>query len=76
MLLVGVGWRCIYQDQKAMKKPSQEKRKTRPCLLRGFSTGIERALPLRGLSSGDDQRRLGVKAIGRVRAWRRFTGYL
>jgi hypothetical protein len=67
MLLVGV--RCgdgIYQDQKAMKKPSQEKKKTRPCLLRGFSTGTERALPLRGLSSGADQRRLGVKAIGRV----------
>jgi hypothetical protein len=77
MLLVGV--RCgggIYQDQKAMKKPSQEKKKTRPYLLRGFSTGIERAFPLRGLSSGADQRRLSVKAIGRGCVRRAFTGYL
>lgn len=41
-----------YQDQKAMKKPNQEKKKTRPYMSMGLNTGIDRALWLIGLTSG------------------------
>ena len=33
-----------YQDQKAMKKPNQEKKKTRPYMSKRLNTGMERAL--------------------------------
>lgn len=41
-----------YQDQKAIKKPNQEKKKTLPYLLKGLRIGMERAFPLTGLISG------------------------
>lgn len=44
-----------YQDQKAMKKPNQEKKNTRPYRQIGFSRGIERAFLLIGLTSGSVQ---------------------
>jgi hypothetical protein len=44
-----------YHDQNAMKKPRYEKKKTRPYLLIGLKTGIDRAFLLYGLSSGADQ---------------------
>lgn len=40
------------QDQKAIKKPHQEKKNTLPYLLKGLRTGIDRAFPLTGLISG------------------------
>lgn len=43
--------------------PSHEKKKTRPCLLIGFRTGIDLALPLTGLSSGACHRVATLKPI-------------
>ena len=46
---------AAHHDQKAMKNPNQEKKNTRPYLLTGLNTGIDRALWLTGFSSGADQ---------------------
>jgi hypothetical protein len=42
-----------HHDQNAMKKLHQEKKNTRPYRSIGFKIGIERALLLMGLTSGD-----------------------
>lgn len=52
-----------YQDQKASKNPNHEKKKTRPYLLIGFSTGIDLALWLAGLISGSLQSSETLKAM-------------
>lgn len=39
-------WACTYQDQKAMKKPRYEKKKTLPYLLTGLKTGMDFAFLL------------------------------
>jgi len=54
-----------YQDQKAMKKPNQEKKNTRPYWLTGFKTGIDLAFLLIGFSSGAFQRALMENMIDR-----------
>lgn len=46
-----------HQDQKANRKPNQEKKKTRPYLFTGFKTGTDRAFLVMGLTSGLLQRR-------------------
>ena len=45
-----------YHDQKATKKPNQEKKKTRPYWLNGFKAGMVRAFLLMGLTTGADHR--------------------
>lgn len=46
-----------YHDRNAIMKPSHEKKNTRPYLSAGLRMGTERALWLRGLSSGAWTRR-------------------
>jgi hypothetical protein len=50
-----IGRQRTYHDQKAIMKPNQEKKNTRPCMLITLNRGTERALWLMGLSSGDCQ---------------------
>ena len=50
-----------YQDKKAIMKPNQEKKNTRPYTVMGLSIGIDRAFLLIGLTSGVAQRREGLK---------------
>jgi hypothetical protein len=52
-----------YHDQKAIKKPIHEKKKTRPYWLTGLKTGMDLAFLLYGLSSGAAQSLLIVKPI-------------
>jgi len=47
---------CTNQAQNEMKNPHQEKKNTRPYLLTGLRTGIERAFLLIGLMAGAFQR--------------------
>jgi hypothetical protein len=47
---------CTYHDQNANKNPNHEKKNTRPYLLTGLRTGMERAFWFIGLISGDFQR--------------------
>lgn len=47
-----------YQDQKATKKPNQAKLMTRPYMLMGLRTGIDRAFRLMGFISGACQSNL------------------
>ena len=46
----------MYQAQKAIMKPSHEKKKTRPCLSKGLRIGTLRAFLVTGLSAGARQR--------------------
>ena len=48
--------RKTHHDKKAIMNPSHAKKKTRPYLLKGLRTGIDRAFPLTGLISGACQR--------------------
>jgi len=52
-----------YQERKATRKPDQEKKNVRPYLLMGFNTGIDRAFPFKGLTSGATQRWEILKGI-------------
>lgn len=52
-----------YHDQKATKKPNHAKLNTRPYMLMGLKTGIERALRLTGLMSGAFHSRAGLKPM-------------
>ena len=52
-----------YHDQKAIIKPNHANVNTLPYLLNGFRIGMERALPLTGLISGDFQRLATLKPI-------------
>jgi hypothetical protein len=59
--------KITYQDQKAMKKPIHEKKKTRPYLLTGLKTGIDLAFLLYGLRSGAAQSLFTAKPIVKIR---------
>ena len=50
-----------YQDKKAIMKPNQEKKNTRPYTVMGLSIGIDRAFLLIGFTAGVAQRREGLK---------------
>lgn len=50
-------------DQKAMKKPNQEKKNTRPYLLIGLKMGTDRAFWLTGLTSGAKNHDLGLARL-------------
>lgn len=52
-----------HHDQKAIKNPNHEKKKTRPYLLTGFRAGIERAFWLMGLISGCAHRYEALKPM-------------
>ena len=58
-----IGRLQAHHDQKAIMKPNQEKKNTRPCILITLNSGIERALPLTGLSSGFANNIIGLKPI-------------
>jgi len=53
----------VYHAQNAIMKPSHEKKKTRPCRSKGFSTGTLRALLLTGLTTGFRHRSEGLKPM-------------
>ncbi len=46
----------VYQAQKAIMNPNQEKKNTRPYMLMGLKKGIDRAFRLIRFTSGADQR--------------------
>lgn len=52
-----------YHDRKATRKPDQEKKNVRPYLLIGLNTGMDRAFPFKGLTSGATQRWEILKGI-------------
>lgn len=58
--------RWTYQDKNATMNPIQEKKKVLPYLLRGFNSGMDRALPLRGLISGAAQSMEGLNPCLRL----------
>ena len=52
-----------YHDQKAMRKPNQEKKKTLPCTETRLKIGMDRALWLIGLTSGRAHNRDGENIV-------------
>lgn len=57
-----------YQDQKAMKKPNQEKNQTRPYMSIGFKAGMVRAFLFTGFTSGAWYRSIGLNMTADVTA--------
>lgn len=72
-----IGRLQAHHDQKAIMKPNQEKKNTRPCILITLNSGIERALPLAGFMVGAFHSTVGLKTIlagrsssvGRLVSW-------
>lgn len=65
-----------YHDQNATRNPNQENVKTRPYLLIGFNTGIDRALWLSGLTSGARQSKLILFIATLGETWSRYCNAL
>lgn len=59
------------QDQKAIMNPHHEKKNTLPYLSKGLRTGIERAFPLAGLTSGACQSVWILNIVGLVQCPRK-----
>lgn len=62
-------WLVAYQLQNATMNPHHENRNTRPYTLIGFSIGILRAFPFRGLTSGRDQSDAIRKPMSVLACW-------
>lgn len=63
----------LTQDMKAIMKPHQEKKKTRPNLLIGLKIGMDLAFPLIGFTSGAVQRAAKLTILTNLLKTKKFV---